>query len=43
MWLKSEAKSSSSCVPDDPTFYQSPFTFDADREGPFLAEVFASL
>ncbi len=31
------------CVPDDPTFYQSPFTFDADREGPFLAEVFASL
>jgi capsular polysaccharide biosynthesis protein len=31
------------CVPDDPTFYQSPFRFDADREGPFLAEVFASL
>jgi capsular polysaccharide biosynthesis protein len=31
------------CVPDDPTFYQSPFRFDALREGPFLAEVFASL
>lgn len=31
------------CVPDDPTFYQSPFRFDADREGRFLADVFASL
>jgi capsular polysaccharide biosynthesis protein len=31
------------CVPDDPTFYQSPFTFDPHREGEFLAGVFASL
>ena len=31
------------CVPDDPTFYQSPFRFDPLREGDFLAGVFASL
>lgn len=31
------------CVPDDPSFYQSPYEFDPRREGPFLRQVFASL
>ncbi len=31
------------CVPDDPTFYQSPFRFNPDREGRFLASVLAGL
>lgn len=31
------------CLPDDPAKYQSNFTFDPEREGPFLQELFDSL
>jgi len=31
------------CRPEDPDGFQSPFVFDHEREGPFLAEVFSSL
>jgi hypothetical protein len=31
------------CRPEDPKTFQSSFVFDHEREGPFLAEVFASL